>query len=295
MLSTKQAGEPRGGASSEPAPGIVLERGRLIARPGPDLYLYLFQTPGGPLPEIGRRGYFLFGGSAFPARLADRYGPELSISLRADKPLGPVLSGQFQADSPAGPQVFSKPTPETARPAGAALFLDSREGWALSAAEAAGAGESCFDPEEWPMAPWAELPGRLSPAGITFIWRQKPDENSTAARTLIEHFRDRDQRLLVLGDAAADLEPLADHPEAVYSGPAQPGTPLHPISIYTRTAEAAEARETEIAVLRRSLADINRREAGLKAQLSRWDDLDQLEAQFDRLGREADHYREQWD
>jgi len=291
---TKPACEPQSAAPG-PEQVIDLERGRLIARPGPDLYLYRFQNPGGPLPEIGRRGHFILGGHSFPAHLADRRGPELSIGLTADKPLGPSLSGQFKPGPVPQPLVLEADPEMIGGPAGADLFLDAGEGWALSAAEAAGAGAACFEPGQWPAVPWAELPGQLSPAGITFIWRQNPDQDSTAARTLVEHFQGRGERVLVLGDAPADLEPLAGLPGAVHPGPAQPGTPLHPISVYTKAAEATEARETEIAVLRRSLADINRQEAGLKAKLSRWDDLDQLEGQFERLAREAAHHREGWD
>ncbi len=267
--------------------GLTLERGRLIGRPGPDIYLYAFESPGGPLPDPGRRGIFALGAHEFPAQLVDRLGPRLTISLTADKPLGPQVAGLFRPEPPAAP-----PEPaEAGRRPDLALFLDPAEGWVMSAAEAASRKAPLFDPAHWPRVARGDLPGHLNPHGPTFIWRQAPDRDAAAVVRLVGHFLEHDGRVLVTGQTYADLEPLAELPGAVFTGPASPGTPLHPVSIHTRTIEAREARELELGRLRNGFNDLQSAETGVKARLTNWTDLDDLERRFLELGREVERHR----
>ncbi|MDL2259969.1 hypothetical protein LJB99_03735 [Deltaproteobacteria bacterium OttesenSCG-928-K17] len=289
--------------------GLTLNGGRLTARPGDDLYLYTFTTSGGRLPGIGRRGCFISGPNSFPAKVTDRRGPQISISLVADKPLKASLSGRFVAAplaQPPAPKAEDLAAAGQPGPAGAAGFLDGGDGWLMSATEAAGWKQSFFDSGHWPTIGRSELAAEISEsAGINFIWRQKPDEQAATARAAADYLAGLGS-LLILGDAPADLEPLADLTpslsgeelpgrDAVFAGPAQPGTPLHPISIYTKAAEAAQAHELEIARLRNSLNDLKSEEGSLKAGLGRWEDLAALEADFSALAQKTAQYAQSWD
>lgn len=276
------------------SPGtIVLEHGRLTARPGPDRYVYAFRSAACALPDIGRRGDFVSGPNSFPARLIDRRGPLVSISLKADKPLGPGLSGFFRplptAPTP-GPTIPDDALP---LPSGARLFLDPADGWVMSAAEAAGNQAPVFEARHWPTVCAAEIPSRLSPSGLTFVWRQRPDESSGVAASLAGHLRECG-RTLVVADSPEALEELAEMEGAVFTGEASPGTPLHPLGIHTKAAEAHEAREREQAELRNAMALLKRDEAAVKSRLGLWEDLDESERRFENLGREVARFREQW-
>ncbi|MDR1045396.1 MAG: hypothetical protein LBP33_09810 [Candidatus Adiutrix sp.] len=276
------------------AKAVILEHGRLTARPGPDLYLYKFQSSGGgPWPEIGRRGFFAAGPDRFPARLTDRRGPVMEICLKADRVLGPRLDGAFKpAEAPAGSGLVIPKDLDL--PPGAGLFLDPEDGWVMSAAEAAGLRASAFEPEFWPTVPRDELPAVVSEAGFVFIWRQRPDPAVDLAASLAGHFQEKGFSLLVLGDAPADLEGLADLPGAVLAGEAGPDSPLKSISIYARAEEAAEARDREQAGLRGRLTCLQSEEAGFKARLALWDDLDELERKFQELDLRVTSRRQHW-
>ena len=267
----------------------------MTARPGLDRYVYTFRTSACNLPDIGRRGDFLSGPNSFPARLIDRRGPTLSISLKADKPLGPGLSGSFRPLPPLPVPAPALPADELPLPPGAALFLDSQDGWVMSAAEAAGNKVSSFDSHYWPAVAGDDIAGHLSPSGLTFVWRPKPSESPAVIAALAEYFFREHGRVLIASEAPAGLESLAELEGAVFSGEASPGTPLHPVSIYTKAAEAREAREVEQAGLRNDLSLLKSKEAAVKARLNLWEDLDELEQRFEKLGREVAEFRRQWE
>ena len=270
-----------------------MDHGRLTARPGPDLYLYTFPHPGGPLPEIGRRGSFICGPDRFPARLADRRGPLISVTLTADKALGSDLSGRFQADESKKTEDLA---PRQPLPTGTELFLDSREGWAISAAEAAGQKDSAFEAEYWPLTPRQDLPEFLAGRGIAFIWRQAPDREEKTARLLAQHFAAEGGSLLLTASSPTEMEALAPLlPQGVYAAEAGAESPLSPLSLYRRAAEAAEVRDRELAALRGDFESLKREESGLKARLTQWDDLAKLQTRFEALGRELESRRRHWE
>ncbi|MDR3038547.1 MAG: hypothetical protein LBV21_04555, partial [Candidatus Adiutrix sp.] len=271
---------------------LALEGGRLAARPGPDLYLYTFPLAGGAWPEVGRRGEFSLDGQVWPARLTDRRGPQVSLTLASGKPLNPALSGRMRFRVPAEPDL--NPPPGRPAPPGAALFLDPREGWLWSATEAAGHKESLYTPESWPRAPRQTLPDRLSAGGLTFIWRQEPDPGDETPRELVEYFRRTYGRVLVVGDRPGDLEPLAGLPGALFPGDPPPDSPLGPVALHAQIERLKEVRELKLAEGRRRLAGLKGEEAAVRARLNQWTDLDDLETRFQTLGQEVEGHRREW-
>ncbi|MDR2946525.1 MAG: hypothetical protein LBV79_07270, partial [Candidatus Adiutrix sp.] len=274
----------------------MLERGRLTARPGLDRYVYAFPAPVSGAPAPGCRGWFRSGPHAFPARIIDRRGPVLSLSLAADKPLGSALSGSF-APNPPPEELAVNLDDSLTRPAGAALFLDPQEGWVMSAAEAAGHSGSAFEARFWPQVAGDEVAQKLSPTGLTFVWSPQPEKTPAAVVALAGHFRQKFATVLILADAPAELGPLAGlcGENAVFLGEAAPDTPLHSLSMYTKAERAREAREREQADLRNQLALLKRDEAGVKARLTLWEDLEALERRFADLGREVARFRNEWE
>ncbi len=271
---------------------IDLVHGRLAARPGPDLYLYSFPHPGGPLPEIGRRGSFIYGAHRLPARLADLSGREIRLSLTADKPLASDLSGRYQPDD-----ALKADTPIAARspyPPGTEQFLDPGEGWVMNAAEAAGQKTTAFEPDFWPRVSREELPELIAGRGITFIWRQAPDPGEKTARLVLDGLVSGEGDILVTAESPAQLEALASAPGAVYGAEAEEKSPLYRPSIYQLAARAAEARDRELAELRGRLEGLKREESALKARLTQLDDLDELRRRFDELGRKVADRTPQW-
>lgn len=286
-------------SASEPIPpeAFALERGRLAGRPGLDFYVYVFdEAPVCNLP-IGGRGDFVTGAQFFPARVVDRRGPQLTLSLTADKPLGASISGLFHLSpfpsSIQAPEESS--SPGLRQPLGASCFLDSHDGWVMSATEAASQPKSFFEPDDWPLVERQDLPAHLSPAGLTFIWRPKPADNAATLFSLMDHFLMEHKQILVASEAPADLESLAQFTGAIFMGVAAPGTALHPASVYTKMAEDDQAREVEQAELRQKLSLILREEAQVKADLARWDDLMALESSFKQLAHDVERCREEWE
>lgn len=281
----------------ETPPTWNLENGRLTARPGPDMYLYTFKCPEAALPDIGQKGRFIMGAESIAARVSDRRGPQMTLCLSVEKaPLGASLSGQFRAAPvrPASVDVHDPFDENLKIPLGARQFLDSRDGWVMELTEAASQKRASEDATHWPIVPLAELPHRLSPAGLTFVWRQSPDPALGVENKLVECFS-HSGRVLALGESPVDLEPLAEAPEALFLGPAAPGTPLHPISVYTKIAEAIQAKDMEQAELRNQMSDLKRAESSLKAEIARWDDLTTLEARFTNMGHEVARMKRRWD
>ena len=271
---------------------IELVGGKLTGHPGSNLCLYRFHHPGS-LPEIGRRGEFVCRAGIFPARLVDRRWPMAVFCLTAGAPLTFCSDGIFRF---AVPHVLppGPPVDIDSHPAGTALFLDPRDGWIMNLAEASGRKSASFKAEHWPKAAMADLPARLASSGITFVWRQQPEPEAAFARPLIEHFGQTGGKVLVAGSAPADLEPLARIAGAIFPGPAPEDSPLHHISVYTKIQNALAAREAEQNRLRGQLADLQRQEAAIRAEQSRWDNLADLEARFLAL-REVTACQQRWD
>ncbi|MDR1920246.1 MAG: hypothetical protein LBS31_00650 [Candidatus Adiutrix sp.] len=267
--------------------------GRLTARPGPDAYLFAFSSRQGPWPDIGRRGRFICEAGALEARVTDRRGPRLSISLNSDKSLKTDLSGLFLAD-PLPPEAPAPGPDESSLPGGTA-FLDPHDGWVMRLTEASGQKAPAFDPQMWPTVTLDELPQRLSPGGLTFIWRQRPTPENDPTGVLVSHLEQAGDRMLILGDAPADLESAAGLPGALFLGPAAPGEALCPASVHTKISEAAAAREEAQTELRNQLNELKRGEAAVKAEEARWGDLAALENRFATLGREAEARRRRWE
>ncbi len=276
------------------ADALNLEEGRLTARPAPDVYLYNFLCDTALLPEIGQRGRFLRSqeAEALEARVTNREGPRLSLSIVSDESLPVNISGHFEAAAP-------PPAPELSldealkTPPGIRQFLDQRDGWVMELTEAASQKQAAAGDGQWPAVSLSDLNRSLSPGGFTFIWRQSPDSGTGVSAMMAEHLSGFG-RVLVLGESPADLEELAELPEALFLGPAPPGTPLHPISVHTRTAEAVQAKDMAQAELRNQLSDLKRAGLSLKSEMDRWADLDELEKRFKEMGQEVARRRRRW-
>jgi hypothetical protein len=259
---------------------------------GPPVFIFPF--PGGAWPEIGRRGEFHLKAEGWrPARFIDRRGARVYLSLAAEKPLPSPLSGQIRF-FPRPPAPELKLSPDRPAPPGAALFLDPQEGWLWNATEAAGQKDSLYEPELWPTIAPGDIPARLGTAGLSFIWQQTPDPEGVTARLLAEHFLRTHGRLLVVGDCPADLEPLADQSGAIFIGEARAGSPLSRASLGSEIDRRRAARETRLAEIHRSMADLRSAEAAQRARLDLWTDLGDLERRFQDLGRDLGHRSREW-
>ena len=179
-------------------------------------------------------------------------------------------------------------------PPGAAIFLDSQEGWLWSATEAAGHKTSLYEPAQWPVVARRDIPARLGSGSLTFIWLQEPDPDGATTLLLAEHFLRTEGRLLVLGDSPADLEPLAELPGTLYFGESQADSPLDRVSLAAEKERRRLARETRLVEGHRLIADLKCAEVAPRSRLDLWDDLASLERRFQEMGRDLDRRSRGW-
>ena len=255
---------------------------------------YIFPFPGGAWPEIGRRGEFHLEAEGWrPARLIDRRGVWIYLSLAAEKPPPSPLSGRIRFfPRPPGPEL--KLPPDRPAPPGAALFLDPQEGWLWNATEAASQKASLYEAALWPAVARQDLPARLGDGGLSFIWLQAPDPEGATPRLMAEYFLRTGTRLLVVGDSPADLEPLAEMPGALFNGEARADSPLGRITLGLEMDRRRTDRETRLAEGRRAMSELKDAEAAPRARLDLWVDLDDLERRFQGLGQEINRRRREW-
>ncbi len=278
--------------SEKASPDLLpLSGGQLIARPGPDLYLYIFKLPGALSLSPGSKGVFHFHacGTFCAAQVVDLCGPQLTLLLGVDKTPPTTLAGHFEASPPASLSTppASQSTSLTELSPELLLFLDPSEGWAFSATEAASAKEAVYDASSWPEIKLAELFDISQTSRPNFLWTFGRIE---AISEVAESLRALPGSLLILG-SLKDLERLAHFTEAVYSGATPQSSPLANLSHYYRLAQKAEERDRELADLRSKLQTQKIEEAGLKAALSQWDDLKDLEMRLAALGAIAEKSR----
>lgn len=253
---------------------IELKGGLALGQAAGD-FLYLFNCPG-PGLWAGRRGHFDCEAGLFPARVEDKSPAGLMLAVAGQA--GPSgLSGRFKP-GPRPSKLKLRPEPETSYPEGWETFLDPQEGWLMRLAEASAGQSPPLKAELWPRLD-AEALGAELGSGICFIWRQKPSSGAPLAQ-VAEAMRKRGGRLLIAASTAEDLKPVASLQEALFCGPAPSSSPLFGPSLAHKILELEKIREAEEAELRDNLAQIQRRQAAVRAQQGSWEDLAQLESRF---------------
>ncbi|MGL4207748.1 MAG: hypothetical protein ACRCTY_00015, partial [Candidatus Adiutrix sp.] len=286
-------------ASQLPLKIFHLEEGHLVASPGQDIYLYNFVVNTGPWPKISAKGQFTCPHGTFTARLIDRQGPQLCLAIYADKVLGRCVGGKFQT-APTGLTELKK----SSELLGANIFLDPHDGWAISVAESSGQNKRNLD-LIWPQITLSNLNEQI-PKGISFIWRQNPQPHTNPIMGLVtdlvtsaptgdnpsEGATTTDgpspPRILIVGDSPTVLEPLCTLKSALFLGPAPPKSPLYHLSLYTKAALNLVARDELISSLRNKLSDVKKKQAAIKAHELNWEDLEELEKNYQSLRKAAE-------
>lgn len=266
---------------------LSLNLGQPVFQPGPDLYLYTIKCPGHCQFQIGSRGIFMSESGSFPARLVDRRDSKLTFCLKSGRKPAAFLVGAFH---PFDSTAVNEPDPAIVQPLpqGTAAFLDHHDGWLVRSTEAAGGRESLSGKQPWPAISRNDLPCALLSSGINFIWSQRTDGKS--ARHIAEHLIKQEGQSLALGEPR-DLEALATLPGVVFNGPALPGSPLAAISIHTLARKAALDLEAEQGRLRENLAALKSEEAAIKAKVTQWEDLEELELKFSAMAERSEQLR----